>query len=638
MTQSEVTSSSPNAPAGVRPERRTRRYVMRAILLALGLLLILALGFLIARVALPGYQGYRAAQSLRTLAADGLDPTDAAQLEAAIAQIDAAVVDLAGGTQPLNPLLRAMDGVTPYGGAIAETPELLNFGRAYTALANEVAPLLGSALGDGTTLERGAALAATLGGDPERLARMVAHAEAGAAAYVQIDPAALPPSIADRFVAAAPLVAALPELLPALPSLPTLLGMEEPHTLLVLVQNNNELRPTGGFITAVGRVTLDKGQIAEMDFQDSYAIFRYNAIRDYPTAPAPLQKYMQIPYISFRDSNWSPDLPTSGEIARVIYGNDTGTSFDDIVTLDLDAAQKLIAALSPLTLSGVDEPITGDNIIEIMRVLWAQPPDSDVSITEDLGKWWRERKDFIPKLAQAVLNKVLSGKADPIALGVAALQTLDNRSIQLSVQDEALAELLATQGWDGALSPLPAADFLAVVDTNMGYNKVDAVIERALAYTVTWPTTAGEAALAETSVTYTHTFTGTPNQCEAKPLYGETYEAMIERCYFNYVRLYVPAGSDLVAIAGVDEDSIGSQRGEKGTQVFSGYLSVKPGESKTVTFTYTLPAALTADGYALRIQRQSGTGPLPVQLDIGGIRDAFVLTEGRVDWPPQQAP
>ncbi len=397
------------------------------------------------------------------------------------------------GLGPLHPVLRAMGGIPTYGGALAESPELLAFGREYSALANEVAPLLGSALGDGTTLERAALLADALGNDPARLQRMVAHAEAGTAAYAEIDPTGLPPALAGRFVAAAPLVAALPRLLPALPGLPTLLGMEEPHTLLVLVQNNNELRPTGGFITAVGRITLDKGQIASMDFQDSYAIFRYDFISEYPTAPPPLQKYMQIPYMSFRDSNWSPDLSTTAAIARTIYRADTGTDFDDVVTIDLNAAQALIAALSPLKLEGVDEPVTGDNIIEIMRELWARPSDSDVSITEDIGKWWRQRKDFIPKLAKGVLDKVLTGKADPIALGVATLDTLDTRGIQLAVEDEALAGVLATQGWDGALAPLPDADFLAVVDTNMGFNKADAVIDRALAYTVTWPTTAGEA-------------------------------------------------------------------------------------------------------------------------------------------------
>ncbi len=137
-------------------------------------------------------------------------------------------------------------------------------------------------------------------------------------------------------------------------------------------------------------------------------------------------------------------------------------------------------------------------------------------------------------------------------------------------------------------------------------------------------------------VTYTHTFDGPPNQCEPKPLYGTQYSDMIERCYFTYVRLYAPAGSVLEGISGVAEDSISSQRGENGTQVFAGYLKVEPGESRTVTFTYQLPPTLTPEEYILRIERQSGTGPLPVTLDIGDVHDEFVLRAGRIDWSAPQ--
>ena len=41
-----------------------------------------------------------------------------------------------------------------------------------------------------------------------------------------------------------------------LPDLPNLLGFNRPQTYLLLAQNNDELRATGGFITAIGLVGL----------------------------------------------------------------------------------------------------------------------------------------------------------------------------------------------------------------------------------------------------------------------------------------------------------------------------------------------------------------------------------------------
>jgi hypothetical protein len=396
------------------------------------------------------------------------------------------------------------------------------------------------------------------------------------------------------------------------------------------------MRPTGGFITAVGRVTLDQGQITELEFGDSYTVFDQNTI--YPPPPQPMLDFMQIPYLTFRDSNWSPDLPTSAQIARTLYEEDMKVGFDDIITIDLNAVQALVAAIGPLTVPGIDEPITGENIVDIMKELWARPPDSDVSLSENVGQWWPQRKEFIPKLAKAVLDKVLVEGVDPLLLATTALDVLDRRGIQLVLADPAMAEVMARRGWDGALAPSDGDDFLAPVDTNMSYSKVDAVIDRTLAYSVTWPAEPGEGAIAQVTVTYNHSGQVPDEVCLPTPRYGEnkTYDDLISRCYFDYMRLYAPGGSQLIDASGVLSNTVSSQRGEKGTQVFSGYFSLKPGQSHSVSFRYRLPPEIREDGYSLRIQRQSGTGPLPVTLQIGAVQDAFVLEEGRMDWnhPP----
>ncbi len=84
----------------------------------------------------------------------------------------------------------------------------------------------------------------------------------------------------------------------------------------------------------------------------------------------------------------------------------------------------------------------------------------------------------------------------------APLQTaLDERALQIWSTQPTIAAELAGLGWDGGLHPSSSLDFLALVDTNMGYNKVDAVVERALTYQLQWPTGPGTPALATTTVT-----------------------------------------------------------------------------------------------------------------------------------------
>src|SRR5215213_640984 len=121
------------------------------------------------------------------------------------------------------------------------------------------------------------------------------------------------------------------------PSLPWLLGMQGPRTYLVLVQNSHELRATGGFIAAVGRVSVDGGRLTDFDFEDSYAL--YSERSTYPPAPLPMQQYMGIPLLVMRDANWSPDFPTTAQVARALYAQETGTRVDGVFTIDLTAVR-----------------------------------------------------------------------------------------------------------------------------------------------------------------------------------------------------------------------------------------------------------------------------------------------------------
>jgi hypothetical protein len=420
------------------------------------------------------------------------------------------------------------------------------------------------------------------------------------------------------------------------PLLPKLLGLNGPATYLILIQNNDELRATGGFISAFGLLTLENARITELDFVDSYVLFREDL--PYPPAPPPMQRYMAIPLLTLRDANWSPDLPTSAQLLQTLYRRETGRQVDGIVTLDLRAVELFLSALEPLYIEGSDEPIVGATVIEQIKQLYSVPASLDADIeTAGLGPWWMARKEFIPALARSARTRVESGTIDLFKLLAAVQTATSERALQLWLDDPVAQAQIAQLGWDGGLHPAGDADFLALVDTNMGYNKVDAVIQRSLAYEVAWPAGDQTPAQATVTITYTHPLSVTDELCEATPRYGTDYDDMTERCYFNFVRLYAPGGSKLIEMDGVVPDSVKSQRGEAKTQLFSGYFTMQPGEIHVVTVTYTLPARLQPEEYWLVLQRQSGTRPLPVTLTVAGEAGFTEVVAGRLVWPSERS-
>ncbi len=626
---------SPTQSAPARTAHRTWRMAVLAVILLLVALIV----FKGVTLSLAAWDMYRSATQLRAMLAVTPLLSNMPAIQETVGELESAYDGLAGEVAPLLPATALLRAVPEYGPLAAASPALLPAGEQGLALLRKGVDLVGPEITELRASQPNTSIidllpqvAARVGPELPSLAEDIASLKASLAT---VDTAGMPDRAA-TLLQGAPGALALAEVATRLgPELPVLLGMDGPKHYLVLVQNNHELRATGGFIAAIGKVTLDQGKLVELDFVDSYDIYRSNGV--YPPAPTPMQKHMNIPLMLMRDANWSPDLPTAAKVARTLYRSDTGVEIDGIVTVDLNAVKTIFGALGEVPVAGFDEPLTGDNIEAQVVRLWERPAEGDTAVggatPEELGAWWEQRKAFIPALTQAALAHVQNGGANYMDLAGALYTALADRSIQAWLDNPAAEEVLSTAGWDGGLHPEEGKDYLAVVDTNMGYNKADAAVERALDYRVAWLDGPSAPAQATLTLTYTHPIDADDPGCDLTPRYGNSYADLIARCYFNYVRVYVPMGSELIEATGVTTDSISTQRGEEGTQLFTGYFILPPRHSNVVSFTYTLPSELTPESYALVMQRQSGTHPLPVTLEIDGAAVTTTLDAAELTWP-----
>ena len=407
---------------------------------------------------------------------------------------------------------------------------------------------------------------------------------------------------------------------------PTLLGADGPRTYLILAQNNHELRGTGGFISGAGFVRLDGGRIVDLKLNDAYSVD--DLTQPHPAPPRALTEQMGIQLLTFRDSNWSPDFPESGEVARALFAQDRGITTDGAIALDLEAVRLLVAALEPLQVSGVDQPVTSANMLDWMKRAWATPHTTSATVAEAAtSDWVFKRKDFMGELMTVALAKLQGGgDLDTSALAQAVVAMLDGRHLQVAVDDPTLAKILAERGWDGSLRPPAESDFLAVVDSNVGFNKANAAVTEAIAYRVEPANKGLEASL---TLTYTHTApAGAEPVCDPAPRYGDSYDEIINRCYWDFVHVYAPGGSELLEADGLNQPA--AEQGEHGTTVFTGSFSLRPGDEHVVTLRYRLPEDIPSSPYRLFVRKQAGTLAPPLTVEAGKCRWATDLSVDRV--------
>lgn len=621
---------------------RTRGSRGRLLVRGAAIIAALVLVGLLAATGLKARQIYQLAQPVRadvsSLSAINLSAPEAVDLPAAGSLLERTQSDidaLRTALAPWNWLTANLGWVPMYGGDIKQSADLLSMASDLSGAAGiackSAVPIWQSIRGNGSTVGAAGLTAMLLDAQPG-LEQSQSLLERAQEARQRIDPTLLSPMSSEWLKRADGYSSMLGEALSVGVALPRLLGAsnEGPKTYLVLVQNEDELRPTGGFITAVGKLVVWQGKLIGWNIVDSYAVDDMS--KAYPPAPWQMRAFMNIPIMTFRDSNWFPDFPTTVEWAEYLYAYSNAYSVNGVIAVDQHLLKSILSITGPLYVQEIDATVSADNVEQVMRAQKVPPPaqlqDPD---------WYR--KHFMNPLSAAILSRVLSG--DGLSwekmLG-AIVGELDQRHLLVQVDDPSTAKLLAEQGWDGAIRRDPG-DFLMVVDTNVGYNKTNAVLSTRLAYDVDLTNPADPRS--NLQVFQHNSASGQGGACNQRPggadRSSQEFWYAIDRCYYGYLRVYVPAGSRLTTESthGVSRDEMIMLDQDVPARVDEleapspgiigfGTLGVVPiGGDLGTALGFALPTDVLQtqpDGrdsvYQLRVQKQPGTGAVAISVRV----------------------
>lgn len=405
---------------------------------------------------------------------------------------------------------------------------------------------------------------------------------------------------------------------PFIKVLPTLLGDPEEKKYLVLFQNDKELRPTGGFLTAYAIFRINKGVIKVDTSEDIYVLDA--SIANKKKAPEPILKYLaKVPVLNLRDSNLSPDFQESMKSFRELYG-EAGkyVNVDGIVAIDTHALVSAMNILGDVQVNGKTYTTKTDPRCDCPQVIYELEEFAGIRVQYIRS----DRKSIIGDLMYAIMDKAF--KSSPKQYWGPLMQTMFSeiaqKHILFSLENKDAMKGLSAVNATGEIKDFDG-DYFHLNEANFGGAKSNLFVDQNVEqeYTVN-----GSGVITKKiTVNYKNPFK--PSNCN---LEAEN-SLCLNAPWRNWFRVYVPKGSKLKDAGGSEVKMTTYE--EFGKTVFEGFLTVRPLGVAKLTLGYTLPFKLEKGSpLPLLIQKQPGTAGDEYTVKVNGKQKAkFMLEEDK---------
>lgn len=361
-----------------------------------------------------------------------------------------------------------------------------------------------------------------------------------------------------------------------LANLPSLLGAGRNRRYLILFQNNNELRPSGGFLGSFGTTILKDGKV------DGFAVETNIYKRDETfskvgriAAPYPLTKL--TPDWFMRDANWDVDFTESMKRTAWFYKQEGGVDVDGVLAIDSSLIVELLKITGPIEIPKQNITMTADNFVE--QAIYKSEREYLTNASVNAAN---EPKTFIADMFPLLLKKLSQSIQDNPTPVMHLLGTMIQEKHLLFAPFFAEGQtIVAKTHLDNAL-PV-GDDFLLISNSNIGGLKSSLHIDQNV--TITIEPTSHNTLLHTVHITRTHTGTYTwPD--------GDNH---------NYIRLAIPKDARYLesSSSGAEPDILETDADidvHDTYQTIGRWLTTPVGSNRDATFSYETAVNSTALG------------------------------------------
>lgn len=383
--------------------------------------------------------------------------------------------------------------------------------------------------------------------------------------------------------------------------LPTMLGQHGTQRYFIGLQNEAELRGTGGLPGAFAIATTHDGTISFRQFESDAALEPPTKDHVIRTGLSFGRQYTALygasaPTTTFVDSNVSPHFPYAAQIWAAMWRRTSGQRVDGVIAVDPTVLSYFLAATGPATLPGGGE-LTSANVVSLTE------KDQYAMFSDNAA-----RKRFEVAILKATARRLTSGAGSAVALLQAATRAAGEQRLLTWSADAPIEAELRRTGYAGALPAHSDQPFSGLVLNNASSGKVDYYLARTLTYQRT-----GCGGSRDVTVTITLTnnapASGLPpyvaTRLDANP--PPTARPGDSRMLLDY---YATRGALLESVTLNGRTATASATSVDRLSVFRMDLELPRGTTQTIVLHLSEPAGRGVP----RIWKQPGVQPLAVQV------------------------
>lgn len=418
------------------------------------------------------------------------------------------------------------------------------------------------------------------------------------------------------------------------------LGENSKKRYLLVFQNANEIRATGGFMGSYALVDIKNGDLIKTEVPGGGIYDLQGGFYKNIEPPMPLK--LLTNKWEIQDANWFLDFPKSAQkISNFFESSNNGSTVDGIIAINSNILVDLLKLTGDINLEKYNITLTQNNVVdEIQNIIKSNRLKTD------------KPKEIIVDLFAVMSEKLFNIDNSDILNSLSLLnKTIQEKNILAYFNNSSDEKIVKNIGLDGSIVE-SNQDYLSINYSNVGASKTSQIIKRSVKQ--------------EIKILQTGEVISRLTINNSYPVDSNLKDRNVD-----YIRIYTPLGSELVSALGFDNsiivkdsidpykqqdkdlDSINKDKikdlntntityNNEGKTVFGNFLFLDSGDSKTIELVYKLPFKIDYDkvkkdknySYLLYIQSQPGIKDTSFDLSIKTsnnilLSDRFILNQDK---------